>query len=128
MRRLLVLSLVVLAAGCGPRSTDHWLRQLKDPDVVKRRQAVRELGARTAEAERVVPALAEALRDADPHARAEAAFALADPPKEPRERSAEERRLVLPLLRGLLDDPDEEVRGNAARTLSQVSWREGDNP
>ena len=56
-RAFAVLSLALLAAGCGSRSTDYWLKQLKDPAVVKRRQAIRELGERNSDAERVVPAL-----------------------------------------------------------------------
>ncbi len=113
MRRLLVLSLVVLAAGCGPRSTDHWLRQLKDPDVVKRRQAVRELGARTAEAERVVPALAEALRDDDQYVRHDSATALG--------KFGPEARPAVTALGAALKDKDRNVRRAAEAALRRIA-------
>ena len=52
MRQVVALSVALLAAGCG-RSTDDWLRQLKDADVVKRREAVRELSSMSSEAANV---------------------------------------------------------------------------
>ena len=76
MRPIMVVGLVLFVAGCG-RSTDDWLRQLHDRDVVKRRQAIRELGSRTEDAERVVAALTEALRDESGYVRHDAATAVA---------------------------------------------------
>jgi|SRR5579859_2674301 len=67
---------LVLLAGCRGKSGDDWLRQLKDPDVTLRRQAIRELGARPAESSRIVPALVEALRDENPYVRRDAAVML----------------------------------------------------
>src|SRR6516225_4894029 len=64
MRWLLILGVAVSLTGCA-RSTEDWVRQLKDEDVVKRRQALRELAARNTEAERLVGPLTEALRDAN---------------------------------------------------------------
>jgi HEAT repeat protein len=75
MRLLLVTSLALLAVGCG-RSTDEWLQQLKNPDVVKRRQAIRELGSRSGDDERVVAALAESLQDESGYVRHDAATTL----------------------------------------------------
>ena len=75
MRRFSGLGLIVLVAGCGSPTTDDWLGQVKDPDVVKRRQAIRELGSRTSEAAKIVPALTEALRDESGYARHDAAMA-----------------------------------------------------
>ena len=48
MRLPVVMGLALALAGCSP-STDDWVGRLKDAEVVKRRQAVRELAARTAE-------------------------------------------------------------------------------
>jgi HEAT repeat protein len=76
MRRAVLTSLVFLLGGCGRPSTDDWLKQLKEGDVVKKRQAIRELGGRTTEAERVVPPLVEVLQDESPYVRRDAAAVL----------------------------------------------------
>src|SRR5712691_6602525 len=77
MKRVLgPLLVLVLLAGCRGKSTEDWLRQLKDPDVTLRRQAIRELGALPGEAARIVPALIEALRDENPYVRHDAALTL----------------------------------------------------
>jgi hypothetical protein len=39
MRMLPILPSVLTAVGCNSPSTDDWIELLKDPDVVKRRQA-----------------------------------------------------------------------------------------
>jgi HEAT repeat protein len=113
MRRLLVMGLALLAAGCGSHSTDHWLQQLKDQDVVKRRQAVRELGARTAEAERVVPALAEALRDPNQYVRHDSAAALG--------KFGPEARAAVPALGAALKDKDRNVRRAAEAAMEKIA-------
>jgi HEAT repeat protein len=69
-----------------------------------------------------VPALCEALRHESPRARAAAAFALRDPGNSPRDRPAEEERMVAPLLCGLVKDPEGEVRRNAVGTLTRLTW------
>jgi HEAT repeat protein len=112
MRRLLMMSLALLAAGCGWHSTDHWLQQLKDPDVVKRRQAVRELAARTAEVGRVVPALAEALGDENGYVRHDAATALG--------QLGPDARAAVPALVAALGDRDRGVRRAAATALPKI--------
>ncbi len=111
MRRLALLCLV-LAAGCGPRSTDDWLARLKDPDVVKRREAVRELAAREGEAERVVPALTEALADENGYVRRDAAVALG--------KFGPEARPAVPALSAALKDRDANVRRAAAASLKKI--------
>ena len=75
MHRLFLIGLALVLAGCG-KSTEDWLAQLKDGDVVKRRQAIRELGARNADASQIVPALTEALRDESGYVRHDAATTL----------------------------------------------------
>jgi HEAT repeat protein len=112
MRRLVVISLVLLAAGCGPRSTDDWLGRLKDPDVVKKRQAIRELGSRTSEGQRVVPALTESLRDADPYVRHDSATALG--------KFGPDAKAAVPSLTAALKDKDASVRKAAGEALKKI--------
>jgi HEAT repeat protein len=113
MRRLLVMSLALLAVGCGARSTDHWLQQLKDPEVVKRRQAIRELGGRTAEAERIVPALTEVLRDPNEFVRHDGATALG--------KFGPGAREAVPALAAALKDKDRNVRRAAGAALQKIA-------
>jgi HEAT repeat protein len=75
---LLLLSLVVLLAGCGSRSTADLLNQLHAKESAQRLHAVNELARRAGEAEVVVPALAEALKDEDSFVRRDAARALGE--------------------------------------------------
>ena len=103
----------VAFAGCGrARTADDWLRQLKDPDVVQRRQAARELGALPAEAARAVPALAEALRDESWYVRHDAAAALG--------KLGPAARDAAPALAGALKDKEKSVRTAAAVALKKI--------
>jgi HEAT repeat protein len=112
MRRLLVPGLIALLAGCASLSTDDWLRQLKEPAVVKRRQAIRELGTRTAEAASVVPALTEALRDESGYVRHDAALSLG--------KFGAEARGAVPALLATLKDRDQGVRKAAGMALRKI--------
>jgi HEAT repeat protein len=112
MRRAFVAGLLVLMAGCGSRSTDDWLKQLEDPDVVKRRQAIRELGARPADAARVVPALAGALGDESPYVRRDAAVALG--------KFGPDAREAAPALRRASKDRDPQVRAAAVAASKKI--------
>jgi HEAT repeat protein len=113
MLRWLMATLAVLVGGCGWRSTDDWLRQLKDPDVMKRREAVRELGSLTSEASRVTPALSEALRDESPYVRRDAAVALG--------KLGPEAEAAAPALTAALKDRDRAVRGAADAALKKIA-------
>jgi HEAT repeat protein len=110
--RLVVAGLLILTAGCGARSTEHWIGRLKDPDVVKRREAIRELASRTADAERVVPALAEALIDENEYVRREAANALG--------RFGADARPALSALVTALSDREQRVRSAAAAAVRRI--------
>jgi HEAT repeat protein len=112
MRRIAIMSVALLAVGCGPRSTDGWIQRLKDPDVVKRRQAVRELGERTGDAQRVVPALADALSDENDYVRRDAARALG--------KFGVEAREALPALQAVVKDKEAHVRVAAADALKKI--------
>ncbi len=112
MRRILLLALMLLTAGCA-RSTEHWLGQLKDADVVKRRQAVRELAQRTSDAQRVVPALTEALRDENPYVRHDAATMLG--------LFGSQARSAVTALEAARKDRDANVRRAAAAAIKQIA-------
>jgi HEAT repeat protein len=111
MRQLVVVGVVLSMAGCGP-STDDWLVQLKDPDVVKRREAIRELAPRTTEARRIVPALTEALRDESAYVRHDAAVALG--------KFGAEAREAVPALTAALKDKEQNVRVAAGTALTKI--------
>src|SRR5205085_11144308 len=77
MRKVLMMCLVLLLTGCGQeKTTADWIAQLRDKDAARRLEAVKELGKREAELEVVVPALAEAVKDANGYVRRDAAVAL----------------------------------------------------
>jgi HEAT repeat protein len=111
MRLLLGMLIVLFLAGCAA-STDDWIRQLKDSDVVKRREALRELGSRPAEAAQVVPALTEALRDENAYVRRDAALALA--------KFGAEAKDSVPALTLALKDKDHNVRLAAGTALKKI--------
>src|SRR5258708_40165032 len=113
MRHTMVAALALVAAGCGPRSTDDWLARLKGTDPAHRRQAIRELGWRAGDSERVVPALTEALRDDNPYVRRDAATTLA--------KFGDGAKTAVPALREALKDKDQNVRLSAAATLRKVA-------
>ena len=113
MRRLLIISLPLLLAGCtGEQSTDDWLRQLKDPDVVKRRQAIRALGIRMTDAERVTPPLSEALQDANGYVRHDAALTLG--------KLGPTAKMAVPALVAALKDKERGVRKAAGQALKKI--------
>jgi HEAT repeat protein len=111
MRTFIVVGLALLGPGCG-RSTDDWLRQLQDLDVVKRRQAIRELGSRSGDAERVVAALTEALRDESGYVRHDAATTLG--------KFGATAKPAVPQLTQLLGDRELSVRTAAQAALLKI--------
>jgi HEAT repeat protein len=110
-KRILSLALL-LAVGCGARSTDDWLQQLNDAEVVKRREAIRELGARRLEAAQVVPALVKALRDQNGYVRHDAAAALG--------KFGPEAQAAVSDLVAALGDKEKSVRTAAAAALKRI--------
>jgi HEAT repeat protein len=107
-----MLIVLFFAAGCGKRSTDDWARQLKDPDVVKRRQAIRELSAKTSDSAKVVPALTEALKDENGYVRHDAAIALG--------KFAREAKSSVPALIQAMSDSEANVRIAAKTSLKKI--------
>ena len=110
----LAAALVLISTvGCGrSRATDVWLGQLKDSDVLLRRQACRELGNRPDEAARTVPALAEALQDENNYVRHDAATALG--------KLGPEARVAVKTLIAALDDKDKRVHAAVAGALKKI--------
>lgn len=98
----------------APASIPGLSAQLGDPDPAARRRAARALRQIGAAARSAAGALAEALRDADPEVRAEAALALGDIQKEK----------AVPLLRPLLKD-DPRVARAAAEALTALGLKDG---
>jgi HEAT repeat protein len=114
MRYLLLISLPMLLAGCtSNQTTADWLRQLKDPDVVKRRQAIRELGVQLTDAGPIAAALAEALHDNNSYVRHDAALTLG--------KLGPEARPAVPHLTVALKDKERSVRKAAARALKRIN-------
>jgi HEAT repeat protein len=109
---LLLLLLGSLLSGCGGKSTADWIGQLHAKESVQRLHAVKALAGRPAEAEVVVPALAEVLKDEDAFVRRDAARALGDigPPAKP----------ALPALLPALRDQHAPVRQAAAEALRKI--------
>jgi HEAT repeat protein len=112
MRKLLVVPLLLLLAGCSSRPTNDWVNQLSAKDGSERLHAIRALGERPGEAAVVVPALCEVLKDHDPFIRRDAAHALA--------RLGPEARAALPALQPLLKDRNQHVRRAAAEAVAKI--------
>jgi HEAT repeat protein len=111
MPRLVVVGLALLVAACSTRSTSYWVAQLKDSDVVKRRQAIRELSAKGGDAQ-VVSALTDALQDPSGYVRHDAATALG--------KFGQDATPAVPKLAQLLKDKELSVRKAAEAALSKI--------
>lgn len=112
MKKWCLVCLVLVAGGCGQPSTAEWLEQLRAKDSSTRLHAVKALATRRGEAEVIVPALAEALKDPEGFVRRDAAAALGG--------YGTEARQALPALRALLKDRKKDVRRAAARALKEI--------
>jgi HEAT repeat protein len=115
LRRIGLVAAIVLvsAAGCGrSRTTEDWLGQLKNSDVLLRRQACRELGSLPAEATWTVPALAAALRDESWYVRHDAAAALG--------KLGPAAGGAVPALVATLADKEKRVRSAAVGALKKI--------
>jgi HEAT repeat protein len=115
MRTCLALSLCLLAcAGCGKKkSTDQLLEDLKSPEERDRLIAVRLLPERKEDAERVIPALIEALKDRENDIRLSAAIGLGT--------FGEQAKEAVPALQQIAkSDRDGRVRRAAATAVSRI--------
>jgi HEAT repeat protein len=111
MRRFLMIGLTLSLAGCE-RTTDDWIRQLNDADVVKRREAIRELGSSPVRAARAVSALSACLGDENHYVRRDAALALG--------KFGPDAREAVPLLLAARRDKERSVRKAVQEALKRI--------
>jgi HEAT repeat protein len=115
LRAGLVLLLCLLASGgCGnKKSTDQLIEDLKSPQVGDRLKAVRLLPDRKGDAEKVIPAMIEALRDKDGDIRMSAAIGLG--------YFGEQAKDAIPALQqAAKSDHESRVRKQAGVALSRI--------
>jgi HEAT repeat protein len=113
VRTCLVLLLCLPACGgCGQKSTDELIGDLKSSEERDRLIAVRLLPQRKEEAARVVPALIEALKDRGNDVRLSAAIGLG--------YFGEQARDAVPALQAARRDRDARVREQAGVALSRI--------
>src|SRR5262249_48658833 len=110
--RLLLLLCLLAQGGCGEKSTDQLLEDLKGQNELERLIAVRVLPQRKGEAAQVVPALIEVLKDKDADIRVSAANGLG--------YFGEQAKDAIPALQAAQDDRDARVREAAGRALSRI--------
>lgn len=113
MRSIITIAVFCSIVGCGSRSTDRWLNQLKDSDVVKRREAIRELGAKPSESHRLIPALTEMLKDENHYVRHDAALTLG--------KFGDRAQASVPALLVAFNDSEKNVRIAAAASLKKIA-------
>jgi HEAT repeat protein len=113
VRKRFVLVLCMLAcAGCGKKSTDELVADLKSPQERDRLVAARLLPGRKADAARAVPALIEALKDKGNDIRLSAAIGLGS--------FGDQAKDAIPALHVAQRDPDARVREAAGVALSRI--------
>ena len=113
VRACLVLLLGLLACGgCGKKSTDQLIEDLKSPEERDRLIAVRLLPQRKGDAAQVVPALIEALKDKEGDIRWSAAIGLGS--------FGEQAKDAIPALQAAQRDRDARVREAAGVALSRI--------
>jgi hypothetical protein len=108
----LVLFCLLAACGCGKKSTDQLIEDLKSPQDRDRLIAVRLLPQRKRDAAKIVPALIRALDDKEADVRLSAAIGLGS-------FRADALEAVGPL-QNLLNDRDARIREAAGRSLSRI--------
>jgi hypothetical protein len=108
-----VLLLCLLAcSGCGKKSTDQLIDDLKSHEVKDRLVAVRLLPQRKGEAAKVVPALIGALKDCEDDIRLSAAIGLG--------YFGDQAKNAIPGLKAAQSDEDARVREAAVVALTRI--------
>jgi HEAT repeat protein len=108
-----VLLLCLLACvGCGGKSTDQLIADLKAPQEKEQIIAVRLLPQRKGDATKIVPALIEALKDKSDGVRTSAAIGLGS--------FGEQAKDAIPALEAVQRDPDVRVREAVGVALSRI--------
>jgi len=111
-QRFWIAACLLSCFGCGKGSTPYWIEQLKAPESIARIQAIHTLQERKSEAETIVPALSEALKDENIYVRRDAARALGS--------FGEEAKSAIPALQDALRDREASVRTAAAKALARI--------
>jgi len=75
-QRFWIAACLLSCFGCGKGSTPYWIEQLKASESITRIQAIHTPQERKSDAETVIPALSEALKDENIYVRRDAARAL----------------------------------------------------
>jgi HEAT repeat protein len=117
LKALLAAGLAIVLSGCGGKPTAEWIQQLHGKEAAQRLHAVKALGERCAEADVVVPALAETLRDEDAFVRRDAAAALG--------KIGAGAKTAVPALLAAMQDRNAGVRQEAARALKRIDPEAG---
>jgi HEAT repeat protein len=107
-----LLLCLLACGGCGKKSTDQLLGDLKSPQERDRLIAVRLLPQRKGDAAQVVPALVQALKDKGNDIRLSAAIGLG--------YFGEQARDAIPALQAAQRDRDARVREAAGVALSRI--------
>jgi hypothetical protein len=110
--RFALLLCLLVCAGCGRKSTDDLIADLKSSDERDRTIAVRLLPQRKGDAAKVVPALIESLKDKEGDVRWSAAIGLG--------YFGQEARDAIPALQKAQHDRDARVREGATVALSRI--------
>jgi HEAT repeat protein len=112
-KRLVLLVCLLACGGCSKKkTTDELIADLKSPEERDRIVAVRLLPERKGDADRVVPALTEALKDKADDVRLSAAIGLG--------YFAEQARDAVPALQAAQQDHDARIREAARVALSRI--------
>jgi HEAT repeat protein len=111
-KRSVWLLFLLACAGCGKKSTDDLIADLKSTNEKDRIIAVRLLPDRKGDAAQVVPALTEALKDKDGDVRWSAAIGLG--------YFGEQANDAIPALQEAQRDRDARVREAAGVALSRI--------
>jgi len=110
-----------LSSGCTKkkeamyegRPESYWLKMMKEPDPLDRRDAIVAFGKMPPDPKRVVPVLTKALQDEDSVVRFETARALG--------KMGAEARSAVPMLEKLeKSDPKAYVRKEAAKAITRI--------
>ena len=110
--RSVLLLFLLACVGCGQKSTDQLIADLKSPQDKDRLIAVRLLPQRKGDATKVVPALIEALKDKENDVRLSAAIGLG--------YFGEQAKDAIPALQEAQRDRDARVREAAGVALSRI--------
>jgi HEAT repeat protein len=111
----------LICSGCkSQKSTDELIADLKSSQEKDRIIAVRLLPQRTADADRVIPALIETLKQSDGDVRWSAAIGLGT--------FGDRAKAAIPALQAALHDKDARVREAAGKAIARIDPSQAPKP